>query len=110
MRFPPDSTEAAAAPVFAIALAVALLLASAAASGDAHAPPNLLLISVDTLRADHLGAYGYPRDTTPAIDGLAREGILFQHAIVQRSVTWPSKTPINSASSDRWSPTLTFQL
>ena len=38
---------------------------------------NVLLISIDTLRADHLGAYGFPRPTTPNIDALAREGVLF---------------------------------
>jgi len=39
-----------------------------------------LLISIDTLRADHLGCYGYERDTSPAIDRLAAEGVLFEHA------------------------------
>ena len=39
---------------------------------------NVLLISIDTLRADHLGAYGFPRPTTPNIDALAREGVLFK--------------------------------
>ena len=43
--------------------------------------PNLFVILVDTLRADHLGAYGYDRPTSPAIDRLAAEGgILFEHA------------------------------
>jgi hypothetical protein len=41
---------------------------------------DILLITVDALRADHVGAYGYPRQTTPAIDKLAREGTLFLHA------------------------------
>lgn len=41
------------------------------------AQPNVLLITIDTLRADHLGAYGYPRPTSPAIDEVARQGTLF---------------------------------
>lgn len=44
---------------------------------------NLLLITVDTLRADHLGAYGYERQTSPKIDRLAREGALFEQPVVQ---------------------------
>jgi choline-sulfatase len=44
-------------------------------------PPNLdlLLITIDTLRADHLGCYGYPRPTSPVIDALAAEGALFEN-------------------------------
>ncbi|MCS6915528.1 MAG: sulfatase-like hydrolase/transferase [Myxococcales bacterium] len=42
--------------------------------------PNLVLITIDALRADHVGAYGYPRPTTPALDALAREGTLFTRA------------------------------
>ncbi len=40
--------------------------------------PNILLISIDTLRADHLSCYGYHRPTTPNIDGLAAEGIIYR--------------------------------
>ena len=41
--------------------------------------PNILIIGVDTLRADHLGCYGYFRDTSPAIDRLASQGTLFEN-------------------------------
>jgi arylsulfatase A-like enzyme len=41
---------------------------------------NVILISIDTLRADHLGCYGYSRDTSPTIDKLAQEGVLFLNA------------------------------
>lgn len=51
---------------------------------------NLLLLTVDTLRADHMGCYGYLRETTPAIDRLSRSGVLFEHAICQRPKTSPS--------------------
>jgi arylsulfatase A-like enzyme len=54
---------------------------------------NLILISVDALRADHLGCYGYTRDTSPFLDALSKDGVLFQEAIVQ----WP-KTQASMAS------------
>ena len=51
---------------------------------------NLLLLTVDTLRADHLGAYGYGPPTSPAIDQLAESGTLFERAFAPRGLTWPS--------------------
>lgn len=51
--------------------------------------PNVLLIVLDTLRADHLSAYGYPRLTTPRIDQFAQEGILFEKAYSTSSWTVP---------------------
>jgi arylsulfatase A-like enzyme len=53
-------------------------------------PPNVVLISVDTLRADHLGAYGYARPTSPYLDRLATEGTLFEHAISPTAWTLPA--------------------
>jgi len=47
--------------------------------------PNLVLISIDTLRADHLTAYGYERSTSPEISRLANEGVLFEQAFSQPS-------------------------
>ena len=52
--------------------------------------PNVILVSIDTLRADHLGCYGYGRDTSPRIDQMAREGVLFRHATAASSWTLPS--------------------
>jgi len=52
--------------------------------------PNLLLITLDTLRADHLSSYGYERRTTPHIDHLAESGVLFERAIANSSWTLPS--------------------
>ena len=52
-------------------------------------PSNILLITVDTLRADHLSSYGYPRKTSPTLDRLAREGVRFANPSVQ----WPKTTP-----------------
>jgi arylsulfatase A-like enzyme len=52
--------------------------------------PNVLLISIDSLRADHLGCYGYKRNTTPTLDSLAASGTVFTDAIAQSSWTLPS--------------------
>lgn len=41
--------------------------------------PNILVVVIDTLRSDHLSSYGYPRDTSPLIDSLARKGLLFEN-------------------------------
>ncbi len=41
--------------------------------------PNVVLITIDALRADHVGVYGYPRPTTPVLDALARESFLFRN-------------------------------
>lgn len=51
---------------------------------------NVLLITVNTLRADHLGCYGYFRETSPAIDWLAENGTRFDHAYCPRPITGPS--------------------
>jgi len=56
--------------------------------------PNVLLISLDALRADHLGCYGYHRQTSPNIDKLARNGVLFLNAFSQSSWTIPSHSSI----------------
>jgi len=67
-------------------------------------PDNLkvILISLDTLRADHLGSYGYHRNTSPNIDELARDGVLFANTYAQCSWTLPSHMSmlfsLNSAS------------
>ena len=51
---------------------------------------NILLIVIDALRPDHLGCYGYHRDTSPAIDLIAQEGVLFENTISQSSWTKPA--------------------
>jgi len=54
------------------------------------APPNVVLVVVDTLRADHLGAYGYDRPTSPRLDRLAARSALFTDARAQAPCTFPS--------------------
>jgi len=52
--------------------------------------PNVIVIVVDTLRADHLSSYGYNRDTSPFMDSLAADGVRFENAISPSSWTQPS--------------------
>ena len=52
--------------------------------------PNVLIVIMDALRADHVSAYGYARQTSPEIDRLAREGALFENAIAPSSWSLPS--------------------
>jgi arylsulfatase A-like enzyme/Flp pilus assembly protein TadD len=58
----------------------------------AQESPNVLFIIIDTLRADHLGCYGDKEIKTPNIDSIAKEGTLFQNAITQAPLTFPSHT------------------
>ncbi len=77
-------------------LAVAAILAAAGAwwFWPARLPPNLVLVTIDTLRADRVGAYGYARASTPVLDGLAREGVRFSRAQAAVPLTGPSHATI----------------
>jgi arylsulfatase A-like enzyme len=73
------------------------LLALLAACGGAPAgPPDVLFLSVDTVRADRLSCYGYERPTTPELDRLAAAGVRFAHALSPSSQTAPSHMSIFS--------------
>ena len=69
---------------------LASLLAWAAGGETAPAQPSVILISIDTLRADHLSCYGYKKIRTPHLDSFAQGGTLFVHAEAQVPLTLPS--------------------
>lgn len=72
--------------LFRITLSLlALVLASACSR-----KPDVILITIDTLRADHLGAYGYARDTSPALDALAASGVAVPRCYSQSATTGAS--------------------
>ncbi|MEZ4650192.1 MAG: sulfatase-like hydrolase/transferase [Candidatus Eisenbacteria bacterium] len=60
--------------------------------GPSDGPLNLLLISMDTTRRDHLSVYGFEKPTTPHLDALAAEGIVFDRATAPTPITLPSHT------------------
>ena len=60
---------------------------------EPHDRPNIMLITLDTTRADHLSCYGYATQTSVNLDRLATKGVLFSHAIAQAAVT-----PVSHAS------------
>jgi arylsulfatase A-like enzyme len=71
----------------AVAALRVLALADVAARAGG---PNVVLVSIDTLRADRLGAYGHTLSTSPAVDRLAGEGVVFENAFSQSPKTTPS--------------------
>ncbi len=72
-------------------LAIGLtLVVGALPTAAASPPPSVLLVTVDTLRADRIGAYGDGAAHTPAMDALARAGVLFESAFAPAPITLPS--------------------
>jgi choline-sulfatase len=63
-------------------------------SGAALKPINVVVITLDTVRADHLHCYGNNNIQTPTIDGLAKNGVLFEKAVAQTPLTQPSHASI----------------
>jgi arylsulfatase A-like enzyme/Flp pilus assembly protein TadD len=79
---------------FSTPLLLAVLTTAAAGWGASNAPPNVVVITVDTLRADHVGCYGYKQIHTPNIDALAADGVRFEHAFTPVPITLPAHTVI----------------
>lgn len=61
---------------------------------DPSSRPNVLLVTIDTLRADHVGSYGYQQASTPTVDALARRGVRFDTAVAHAPLTGPSHASI----------------
>ncbi len=66
------------------------LLLAACAPSRGESEPNVLVICIDVLRADHVGTYGYARATTPTLDALADAGVVFESALSAAAWTKPS--------------------
>ncbi len=79
---------------FSAAVAAIALLSGCRKTSDRFPGAPVVLISIDTLRADHLPAYGYKGVETPALDSLRRDSILFENAISHVPLTLPSHTTI----------------
>ncbi len=77
--------------LIAVAIAVVVTVTSWPERRPAVSPgTNVVLIMIDTLRADHLGSYGYERDTSPHIDDLAARGVVFEQVFTNSTWTRPS--------------------
>jgi len=63
--------------------------------------PNILLVTIDTLRADHCSSYGYPRPTTPHLDALASAGTLFETAYTPMPTTLPAHAALFTSRTTR---------
>jgi arylsulfatase A-like enzyme len=87
VRRGPGAAAGLAAGLLAVLLAPG---ARAAGSSGASPRPNLILVTLDTTRADHLGAYGYPRPTSPALDRLAADSVVYTRAYSTSSWTLPA--------------------
>ena len=73
---------------------LAICLVPAWAGKGPKPAPSLILVTIDTLRADHLGCYGATAVQTPALDDLAHDSVVFDRAISQVPLTWPSHAAI----------------
>ena len=82
--------------IFPALFLIAWIGAPPSAAADAPLRPleRIVLVTIDTLRADHLGCYGYPRDTSPFLDRLADQGVRFEHAFASMATTVPSHASI----------------
>lgn len=78
---------------YAAVVFASLLTGCSRQDQSSDAKPNVLLISVCSIRPDHMSCYGYVRETTPKLSELAKESIVFDHAITQ----WPKTTPAFAA-------------
>jgi choline-sulfatase len=95
MRISPG--QAGFVPFLLCALAL-----SAPAAGPAPSRLSLLVVTIDTLRADHVGAYGYAPARTPVIDGLARRGVRFAQAFSHVPLTLPSHCTLFTGLLPTW--------
>lgn len=86
-----------------LAAAICAVGVAAGAAGCRRPPqrPSLLIVTIDTLRADHVSAYGYAAPTTPRLDRLAAEGVLFEQAYAPATVTGPSHATLMTGRPPR---------
>jgi arylsulfatase A-like enzyme len=77
-------------PALVAVISVILLASGCSREHSKPTGPNIILVSIDSLRAANLGAYGYERDTTPFIDSLANRGVRFENTISTTSWTLPA--------------------
>ncbi len=82
--------------VFFATLGIALVLATFFVAPRTDERPNVLIILIDTVRADHLGAYGYDKPTSPFLDSLFKKGVVFENAYAPAYLTFQADAAILS--------------
>lgn len=85
-------------PRTALLLLPLIVLPSCQGESEIEPPPHVLVVTIDTLRADHLGLYGYFRDTSPTLDALAEESLVFEQCLVHMATTLPSHVSLFTAT------------
>ncbi len=80
--------------MYKIGILFLVILAGLGCSAGRSNLPNIIIISIDTLRADHLGCYGYERNTSPVLDSLAEAGTIYTRAQAQAPHTTPAHSSI----------------
>lgn len=75
---------------------ILLALLTVASAGGAAPRPNIVLVTIDALRADHLSVYGYGRRTSPELEKLAGAGVVFENAYAQSDWTLPSLSSLTT--------------
>lgn len=81
-------------PVLSLAFLALAAPAAAEQAEEGQARPNIVFVLIDTLRADHLGCYGYGRDTSPTLDEIAAESVVFTDAVAPAPWTCPSMASV----------------
>ncbi len=89
---------------------VCLVCLTAGALAGTAAPPNIILITVDTTRADRMGFLGSHRGLTPNLDALARRSVVFTHAYSQAPFTAPSHATILTGTYPQFHQVEDFQV
>ena len=79
-----------------------VVLSANEVAGAEPPPVNVILITIDTLRPDHLGCYGNRTVPTPTADQLGRDGVVFRHALAQVPLTLPSHVAILTGTYPMW--------
>lgn len=79
----------------ALELLFVFTLISCSPRGQVDSP--IIIVTIDTLRADHLGLYGYPRDTSPFLDELAKESVVFESIVTSMATTLPAHVSLFSS-------------
>lgn len=82
-------------------IALVMVLVGGCGPLSSREPRNVILISLDSLRADHLHCCGYPKETSPVLDGVAASGVLFERVVAESSWTLPTHATMLTGVTSR---------